>query len=575
MYFDYFGLTENPFTIAPNPRYLYMSTRHQEALAHLLYGVQEGGGFVQLTGEVGTGKTTLTRALLEQLPDNVDVALILNPKLSSEEFLAAICDELKVSYSADQGRVKSLVDALNGYLLSAHANGRRVVLIVDEAQNFQADVLEQIRLLTNLETTQQKLLQIILVGQPELRDLLARKELRQLAQRITARYHLIPMTLDETKGYIKHRLKVAGAVNELFSGRAIKQLWRHSAGIPRLVNILADRALLGAYSAEAKRVTTKMVSRAHSELNAVDVNQRKVSSKLAISAAVLCLIIIGGGAGYFLSTTRDATEATLHVDAPTPNRNIQSALSTQAPFQVAAEADQATVETSTELPIVSDTPLVAVTDFTSTVTENNSTLDLNAAFANLFSLWRVDYSSLQGVTGCEKALAVRKRCYWGSGGWDSFVRLNRSALIWVANPDKPQTKHYFVVKSVEGERVVIMLGDGQTIPVRLSEVKDIWPDRYLVLWLPPSLDFDIIRPGDRGNLVLWLRRNIDNLLGLPTLKGDLADVYDAQLKERVKQFQFQLGLVSDGLVGELTMLHLNSSLADETVPLLVNRSSVE
>ncbi len=573
MYFDYFGLIENPFTIAPNPRYLYMSTRHQEALAHLLYGVQEGGGFVQLTGEVGTGKTTLIRALLDQLPDTVDVALILNPKLSSEEFLAAICDELKVAYSEEQGRVKALVDALNSYLLSAHANGRRVVLIVDEAQNFQADVLEQIRLLTNLETTQQKLLQIILVGQPELRDLLARKELRQLAQRITARYHLIPMTLDETKGYIKHRLKVAGAVNDLFSGGAVRQLWRHSEGVPRLVNILADRALLGAYSAEAKRVTTAMVNRAHSELNATDTRPRNALSTFTAGIVVVALVIGGGLVGFFLSSSGGIVNNTVDIHEEKGMKNGKAVgFSMPASSQDSVVVDD--VDTSADVLVKPDVMReLSAADFKQALMENVSSLDLNQAFSNLFALWRDDFRSLAGLMACEKALTVRKRCYWGRGGWDDFLALNRPGLIWIVNPNNGE-KHYAVIRAVEDKQVSIVLGDGQTFYVETSEIEKMWPERYLILWLPPSLDFDIIRPGDKGNLILWLRRNVDRVLGT-TAQTDSGNVYDAQLVARVKTFQSQVGLVPDGLVGELTMLHLNSAIMDENIPVLSRPFSVE
>ncbi|MBS0396210.1 MAG: AAA family ATPase, partial [Proteobacteria bacterium] len=211
MYTSFYGLAEKPFAITPDPRYLYLSERHAEALAHLLYGIDDAGGFVQLTGEVGTGKTTMVRSFLAQLPAHADVALILNPRVTPEEFLLAICDELHVAVpEALRTSVKATVDLLNRYLLEAHARGRRVVVIVDEAQQLSADVLEQVRLLTNLETATQKLLQIILVGQPELREVLARNDLRQLAQRITGRYHLDPLERPEAAAYVRHRLKVAG-----------------------------------------------------------------------------------------------------------------------------------------------------------------------------------------------------------------------------------------------------------------------------------------------------------------------------------------------------------------------------
>ena len=227
MYASFFGLNEKPFSITPDPRYLFLSERHGEALAHLVYGVTESGGFIQLTGEVGTGKTTLVRSLLlNRMPDNADVAVVLNPQLSVVEFLATICEELHIEVRHNKGSVKALTDALNRHLLTAHAGGRRTILVVDEAQNLAPAVLEQVRLLTNLETAKQKLLQIILIGQPELRELLARNDLRQLAQRITARYHLEPLSKEETATYIEHRLKVAGALGEVFNEGAKKEIYR-------------------------------------------------------------------------------------------------------------------------------------------------------------------------------------------------------------------------------------------------------------------------------------------------------------------------------------------------------------
>ena len=267
MYTSFFGLNEKPFAITPNPRYLYMSERHAEALAHLLYGLNEAGGFIQLTGEVGTGKTTIVRTLLEQLPQHADVAVILNPRLSPLEFLLTICEELGLFLGDEEASSgKDLVDVLNAHLLNKHAKGRRVVVIVDEAQNLQPDTLEQVRLLTNLETPTHKLLQIILIGQPELRELLARSELRQLAQRITGRYHLVPLSRDDTAAYVRHRLKVAGARHEIVGERALREVHRLSGGVPRLINIICDRALLGAYTQAEHEVDARLVKQAAAEV---------------------------------------------------------------------------------------------------------------------------------------------------------------------------------------------------------------------------------------------------------------------------------------------------------------------
>ena len=255
MYTSFFGLQEKPFAITPDPRYLYLSERHAEALAHLLYGINEAGGFIQLTGEVGTGKTTVIRSLLEQLPGHAEVALILNPRITPAEFLLTICEELHLQVPAEsRASTKTLMDLLGHYLLDAHARGRRVVLIVDEAQNLSFETLEQVRLLTNLETATTKLLQIILIGQEELRALLGQPDLRQLAQRITGRYHLSPLSSAESAGYVKHRMRVAGATAEAFTPGALREIHRLSNGIPRVINVISDRALLGAFTREEHRV---------------------------------------------------------------------------------------------------------------------------------------------------------------------------------------------------------------------------------------------------------------------------------------------------------------------------------
>ena len=267
MYTKYFGLNEKPFRITPDPRYLFMSERHSEGLAHLVYGVKDSSGFIQLTGEVGTGKTTLVRTLLARIPKGVDIALILNPQLSEVEFLAAICEELHIPLPEDRASPRALVDALNGHLLASHAAGKRTILLVDEAQNLSTGVLEQIRLLTNLETAKQKLLQIILIAQPELRKKLSQSNLRQLAQRVTGRYHLEPLSKDETERYIEHRLKVAGGLGDIFDDRAKREVFKCSKGVPRLINVICDRALLGAYSSDVRKVTPQIVHKAAKEIS--------------------------------------------------------------------------------------------------------------------------------------------------------------------------------------------------------------------------------------------------------------------------------------------------------------------
>ena len=275
MYLHYFGLNEAPFSITPDPAFVFLSPRHRDALAHLMYGIGQGGsgGFVQLTGEVGTGKTTLCRCLLEQVPEGTHIALLLNPLVTPRELLAAISEELGIDISDSIDSTRLLVDGLNRYLLATHERGERVVVIIDEAQNLSPEALEQVRLLTNLETSKEKLLQIVLLGQPELRDLLQRRALRQLAQRITARYHLSPLGPKDTHLYVRHRMQVAGAERNPFRRSAMNALYQRSQGIPRLINIIADRSLISAFAKERLDVTAAMV---HEAANEVQMGERQV-----------------------------------------------------------------------------------------------------------------------------------------------------------------------------------------------------------------------------------------------------------------------------------------------------------
>src|SRR5512137_1082185 len=331
MYTSFFGLQEKPFAITPDPRYLYLSERHAEALAHLLYGINEAGGFIQLTGEVGTGKTTVIRSLLEQLPGHAEVALILNPRVTPAEFLLTICEELHLPVvEGHRESTKALMDLLGHYLLDAHARGRRVVLIVDEAQNLSFETLEQVRLLTNLETATTKLLQIILIGQEELRTLLEQPDLRQLAQRITGRYHLSPLSRDETAGYVKHRMRVAGATAEAFTPTALREIHRLSGGIPRVINVVCDRALLGAFTREDHRVGAAYIRQAAAEVygRPVPAPWLRWATAGAIAAA---LALVAFGAWSLWSAREPEQGATVAAAGPAQAVPATAAQATPAP----------------------------------------------------------------------------------------------------------------------------------------------------------------------------------------------------------------------------------------------------
>lgn len=327
MYKEYFGLKEDPFSIAPDPQFLYMSDRHREALAHLIYGMKADSGFVLLTGEVGTGKTTVCRCLLGQIPENSEIAFILNPKLSVIELLATICDELEISYPAGHSSVKIFIDRINNYLLDAHGQGKQTVLIIDEAQNLSVDVLEQIRLLTNLETDKRKLLQVIMLGQPELNLMLERSELRQLAQRVTARYHLEPLSRDEIEGYLSHRLAVAGVERPLFPVKTINKLYRLTGGVPRIINLLCDRALLGAYVKGENIVSPTLLAEAGNEVFGRRGAGRSTENKLWqwLLTALLSLILLGGVAFLVLMIKQTSLEQTGKIQESTEQNKMISA----------------------------------------------------------------------------------------------------------------------------------------------------------------------------------------------------------------------------------------------------------
>jgi len=354
MYTNYFGLKEKPFSIAPDPRYLYMSELHREALAHLLYGISSDGCFILLTGDVGTGKTTVCRCLLAQLPDNTDVALIVNPRLTALELLETICDELEIPMDEGDKSAKSYIDRLNVYLLEAHAKGRNIALLIDEAQNLSLDLLEQLRLLTNLETDQKKLLKIVLLGQTELRQILSQDGAAQISQRITSRYHLLPLDRDNTFAYIHHRLAVAGEREKVFSKAALARVFELSQGIPRLINVLCDRSLLGTYVEEKYLVSGRIVDKAGEEVLGVVTKTEQQPGKQRIAVKVIMavvLVLLGvGAASYYFNRP-----AGLRAMSPVVPVAVSETAVPEKPLQ---EQVEAVPEQNLETVLVEDAPPV-------------------------------------------------------------------------------------------------------------------------------------------------------------------------------------------------------------------------
>lgn len=549
MYTQFFQLKQAPFSIAPDPRYLFMSERHREALAHLLYGVGSGGGFVLLTGEIGAGKTTVCRCLLEQIPENCHVAYIFNPKLSAGELLQSICEEFRIKAMApDAGNqsTKIYVDALNAYLLQSHAEGKNNVLIIDEAQNLAPDVLEQLRLLTNLETNEHKLLQVILIGQPELRTMLARPELEQLAQRVIARYHLGALSEQETAGYIRYRMSIAGAAAvQPFPAKLLPKIYRLTRGVPRRINLLCDRALLGAYAANQTEVTPAILAQAAREVFGAETGQmlpRRRRWKLAAA----------GAAGAML--TGAIAWAWLQGNAA-PDPAVQAILAGQAgSFKLshnlalpASWQRPATVwKASAAVP-----PAPVAAELASLL--GPATRDESSALRLLGQLWAI-------APGQEEPCAAAKirnvHCHIGSGGLEELRRLKRPAVLKLRGHD--QTSHHVLLLGLTDTTAQLRVAGSERDPhVDLKELSRNFAGEFVTFWRAPPGYADSIGRGDQGEAVDWLNAQLSSVHGgLEAVQGQ---PYGAAMDRQVRQFQKTHGLQPDGIVGARTLMVLNQA----------------
>ena len=580
MYCDYFGLKELPFSIAPDPRYLYMSERHKEALAHLLYGVSGQGGFVVLTGEVGTGKTTICRCFLEQVPENTDVAFIVNPKLSARELLANICDEFGIEYPLNSS-IKIYNDLISNYLLQAHSEGHHTVLVIDEAQNLRVDVLEQLRLLTNLETSEKKLLQIILLGQPELQDILAKQELRQLAQRITARYHLKALNKEEVRAYVRYRLGVAGQKQVLFKPSAINMVYKKSGGIPRLINLICDRALLGAYAQSASEVNSINIKGAFKEIR----GEERRSHSLTLPKWA----IVGGGAGLVFGALLILLLSSLGL---TTNKTISENNSAVA---------QSTEKAASEVPIFNEPTVVTSTlaeepENIKQIPTSSETVDPNLrygrkyvsslqytpppfnsklfAYTSVFRTWGVTYTRDKHKFVCEFAELEGLRCLHKQGNWRSLLKINRPVVLKLSN-NKGQD--FFVgLLALEGDYAKISLGQ-KTIWMSLDAIDKQWYVDYSVIWQLPPYESRVIKPGLENDPDKWLNSNLRKVkLSQGNTSGNSGRIErdnNISTKDSVRWFQQEVGLKPDGIAGVLTLIHLNNFI-NPNVPVLLRESNL-
>ena len=545
MYAPFFGLRQAPFSIAPDPHYLFMSERHREALAHLLYGLEGGGGFVLLTGEIGAGKTTVCRCFLEQIPPHCNVAYIFNPKLTVVELLQAICDEFHVPVPAGAQTVKDYVDPLNAFLLAQHAAGRNNVLIIDEAQNLSADVLEQLRLLTNLETAERKLLQVVLIGQPELRAMLARPELEQLAQRVIARFHLGALSEGETAQYIRHRLTVAGLTGAMpFDGAALRVVHQLTRGVPRRINLLCDRALLGGYASGQAQVNRAIVRRAAAEVfDTPAAPARRAPAPAVLGGAVLAAALAGAGLVWALQKPGAPGRGGLAgVAAASSAVSAASAAPASPPASSAAVAASgvAAAASAASAPASAPEPL-QLADWSPRDGE---------AWQELAQRWGLPLPP--EADACAAAAQQGLQCYRSASGSLSLIRLiDRPVLLQLQRPGRPAALAALVGLGSEHATLVV---DGQPRRVALADLASAWRGEFLTWWrVPPGYATRADNPAPMND---WLAQQLGSLPGAaagasaPSLAG-------AELQRRVQAFQASQGLQPDGRVGPITLMQIN------------------
>lgn len=576
MYTRFFGLHQVPFSIAPDPRYLFMSERHREALAHLLYGLDGGGGFVLLTGEIGAGKTTVCRLFLEQIPAQCNFAYIFNPKQTVIELLQSICDEFGVAVPAPSDHastIKDFIDPLNAFLLASHGRQQNNVLIIDEAQNLSADVLEQLRLLTNLETNQRKLLQIILIGQPELRGMLAQPELEQLAQRIIARFHLAALSAEETAQYIAHRLAVAGMMRASpFSARVMRRIHSKARGIPRRINLLCDRALLGAYASGRNDVDARTVDLAAREVfdlksdGGAETRTRWQKGTAGAVVAVLALTVAGVEylrlGGTATAPRQPAVAGELSSTKPSTAAVTRSSMTTELVIPVAT-AGQA--PGSSAVPAGS-APQGGQGGQGGQAASGGGALgqvagvqarDLPQAYQRLAQLWGLTIA--QG-DACQAVQAQNVYCFTGRNGLVEIRLLDRPGIMTLHDDD--DQKYYALLVGLSNQAATLRIGD-RTETVALAALAKRWRGGFMTLWRGPAGFKEVIATGDRGLGADWLAMRLAKVNG--TTEPAANAIFDKAMASRVREFQLTQGLIPDAVAGPQTLMRL-ASMAGEPEP---------
>ena len=524
MYLEYYGFKEKPFTITPNPRFIFLSKNHKEVFAHLLYGIQHHAGFIEVTGEVGTGKTTVLRTLLSQLDEeSYRVALILNPCLSAYELLRTISREFGVA--GEESSIADLLENLNQFLLEQHRQGRTVVLVIDEAQNLDPQVLEQIRLLSNLETETDKLIQIVLVGQPELGTLLEKPELRQLSQRVTVRYHLRPMDFPDTRAYIEHRLEIAGFPRAaVFTENALKKIFNFSGGYPRLINIVCDRALLIGYTEGRREISVKMIRTA---INEIRREKRKRWTFRPGWAAAMGAGVILLSAGFYLGSLRQPASPGLE--------NMGAARVTVGTAKPSAPEIG---------PLHRELALAP---------ERENAIQAFNAVARFWGVRPV--VQYQGKLAPDlDRLAERRqlRLLTVSGSLDDLLRLNSPALLEVSLPGNAG-KRYLAITGLTGNQVAITPSPAGRNAISRDELATLWSGQAYIPWRNYEEIPNITTQGTTGAHVTRLQRL---LATAGVYQGKPSGVFDQTTISAVEQFQNKRGVPVDGRIGERTLLLL-------------------
>lgn len=544
-----------------------------------MYGVARPGGFVLITGEIGTGKTTICRSLFLEMPEETDIALIINPKLNPNDLLASICDELKISYSKIHPSPKTYINNLNEHLIKTHAEGRNTILIIDEAQNLSDDALEHIRVLTNLETDEQKLLQIILIGQPELRERLNSPNLEQLNQRITARFHLGALNYKQVKEYVKHRLKVGDSNEDLFSNANIKCIFKLTGGVPRLINVLCDRTLLGAYVNRKKKISNDIIQKAARESLGTRVKHHTVGVNWAmVTALSIAGLLVAATVLIFLHeknpdlfATKQPAVSQIVVERPVDQPVVQSVpaetevqameteiASVEVPAEAAPEIHEDEVNVAENN--VEEVELIEPDSEPEPLAESSSENILVAAdftprqlaFQTLFEIWQIKYTD-PAIEPCEYAKAHNLFCHAGKGDILQLQRLNRPAILIV--DQAPQATEFPVVKEISLDEALVVEATGE-YRVAWEQIQASWQGDYVLLWKPLSTAKHI-RPRSRGDFVKEIDRNISIILNRPPSRNDVNE-YNASLVKEVKTFQRMQNIVPDGVIGPLTQMYMNN-----------------